>query len=169
MQQRVGQLQIDLTHRDQLAEILTQNQTICRQRSQPYMYRYSYSTYVLAACAAAAAAAPRAGAARASSRRRPVRSSRQPRGKAPAPARAKRPHDPVLLTAVGSQHPCSVHWLHPWSVHMLADAAWCGMRSRHPRRRHPSVHDGEALAHAAPRGPTCLRGGAHGLDDWVPG
>ena len=28
MQQRVGQLQIDLTHRDQLAEILTQNQTM---------------------------------------------------------------------------------------------------------------------------------------------
>jgi hypothetical protein len=31
--------------------------------------------------------------------------------------------------------------------------------------RHPSPHDGEALAHAAPRGPTGLRGGAlHGLD-----
>ena len=43
MQQRVGQLQIDLTHTDQLLEILTQI-TPCMQAALPY---------VLAACAAA--------------------------------------------------------------------------------------------------------------------
>ena len=36
MQQRVGQLQIDLTHRDQLAEILTQI-TPCMQAALPYV------------------------------------------------------------------------------------------------------------------------------------